>query len=39
MADQSIPGKPNGKDHDMTARREIAAVVSLRVQHGKEVSK
>jgi hypothetical protein len=38
-ADQSVSGKPNGKDHDMTAQREIAAVVPLRVQHGKEVSK
>jgi hypothetical protein len=39
IADHSIPGKPNGKVHDMTAQREIAAVVPLRVRHGKEISK
>jgi hypothetical protein len=38
-ADQSIPGKPNGKDHDMTAQREITAVVPLRVRRGNEISK
>ena len=39
IADHSIPGKPNGKAHDMSAQREIAAVVPLRVRHGKEISK
>jgi hypothetical protein len=39
LADHPSSGKPNGNAHDMTAQREIAAVVPLRVRHGKEISK